>query len=97
MEQLKFTQPDAAKLTTLFEDLEFRTLMVKFKSRNVSVPASDQESTPQPAIQPAASPKPAANDGFHGDLFDLFQPDIQPVQEFSNLKDWCCCDLDRHT
>ncbi|MBQ9386907.1 MAG: DNA polymerase I [Bacteroidaceae bacterium] len=87
MEQLKFTQPDAAKLTALFEDLEFRTLMVKFKSRNVSVPASDQESTPQPASQPAASPKPAANDGFHGDLFDLFQPDIQPVQEFSNLKD----------
>ena len=87
MEQLKFTQPDAAKLTALFEDLEFRTLMVKFKSRNVSVPASDQESTPQPASQPAASPKPAANDGFHGDLFDLFQPDIHPVQEFSNLKD----------
>lgn len=87
MEQLKFTQPDAAKLTALFEDLEFRTLMVKFKSRNVSVPASDQESTPQPASQPAASPKTAANDGFHGDLFDLFQPDIQPVQEFSNLKD----------
>lgn len=31
MEQLKFSEPDGQKLTSLFEDLEFRTLMNKFR------------------------------------------------------------------
>ena len=79
MEQLKFAEPDAPRLTALFEDLEFRTLMSKFKTRNIVEPA-------QPSA-PVQSEKKPSNDGFHGDLFDLFQPDVQPAEEFSNLKD----------
>ena len=79
MEQLKFAEPDAPRLTALFEDLEFRTLMSKFKTRNIVEPA-------QPSA-PVQSEKKPSTDGFHGDLFDLFQPDVQPAEEFSNLKD----------
>lgn len=76
MEQLKFTQPDSSKLSALFEDLEFRALLSKFNSRKE-----------EPDTAPVSMPKPAGNDGFHGDLFDIFQPDVQPLQEYSNLKD----------
>lgn len=87
MEQLRFSEPDAAKLTSLFEDLEFRTLMVKFKTRNGAAGSSVLNTeTEKPTGQPTMS-KSAANDGFHGDLFDLFQADAQPAQDFSNLKD----------
>ncbi len=87
MEQLRFSEPDAAKLTSLFEDLEFRTLMVKFKTRNgAAVSSVLNTETEKPTGQPTMS-KPAGNDGFHGDLFDLFQADAQPAEDFSNLKD----------
>ena len=87
MEQLKYSEPDAAKLTGLFEDLEFRSLMNKFRTRNVNDSIPAKESEPELTTAPAPIQKPAANDGFHGDLFDIFQPEIQPTQEFSNLKD----------
>ena len=87
MEQLRFSEPDAAKLTSLFEDLEFRTLMVKFKTRNGAAGSSVLNTeTEKPTGQPTLS-KPAGNDGFHGDLFDIFQADAQPAEDFSNLKD----------
>ena len=87
MEQLRFSEPDAAKLTSLFEDLEFRTLMVKFKTRNgAAVSSVLNTETEKPTGQPTMS-KPAGNDGFHGDLFDLVQADAQPAEDFSNLKD----------
>ena len=79
MESLKFAGPDEQKLFTIFEDLEFRTLMNRIRSKQPEVKTSEPEQ--------AAPPKPAKNDGFHGDLFDLFQPEIQPAEEFSNLKD----------
>lgn len=87
MESLKFAGPDEQKLFSIFEDLEFRTLMNRIRTRQPA-PALFPETevqTSQP--EPAAQPKPAKNDGFHGDLFDLFQPDIQPAEEFSNLND----------
>ena len=86
MEQLKFTQPDAARLTGLFEDLEFRTLIAKFKNRSTEIQNTIQEKT---EIQSSQAPmsKPAGNDGFHGDLFDIFQADVLPKEDFSNLKD----------
>lgn len=87
MDQLKFSDPDAAKLTGLFEDLEFRALIAKFKNRSAGTQAPGLEAKPEIDSAPAPMPKPASNDGFHGDLFDLFQPDVQPEQEFSNLKD----------
>lgn len=87
MEQLKYVEPDGQKLTGLFEDLEFRTLMTKFKTRNNGNTATLKESETKTESAPVIMPKPAGNDGFHGDLFDIFQPDAQPQQEISNLKD----------
>lgn len=87
MEQLKFSDPDREKLVTLFEDLEFRSLMAKFKNRNGSAQTVVTEKNDDSVPTQAPTLKAPANDGFHGDLFDLFQPDVQPTQEFSNLKD----------
>ncbi len=87
MEQLKFSDPDREKLVTLFEDLEFRSLMAKFKVRNASAQTVINEKSEDSVTAQAPTQKAPANDGFHGDLFDLFQPDVQPTQEFSNLKD----------
>lgn len=77
MESLKFQGPDEQKLYSIFEDLEFRTLMNRVKSKQTDTIQTEQ----------TAQPKQPKNDGFHGDLFDLFQPSDQPAQEFSNLKD----------
>ena len=77
MESLKFQGPDEQKLYSIFEDLEFRTLMNRVKSKQTDTIQTEQ----------TAQPKQPKNDGFHGDLFDLFQPSEQPAQEFSNLKD----------
>ena len=87
MEQLKYVEPDGQKLTGLFEDLEFRTLMTKFKTRNNGNTATIKESETKTESAQVVMPKPAGNDGFHGDLFDIFQPDVQPQEDFSNLKD----------
>lgn len=77
MESLKFQGPDEQKLYSIFEELEFRTLMNRVKSKQTDTIQTEQ----------TAQPKQPKNDGFHGDLFDLFQPSDQPAQEFSNLKD----------
>ena len=81
MESLKYTGPDDQKLFAIFEDLEFRTLMNRIRTRQ---PEKEIESTQS---EQSIAPKSAKNDGFHGDLFDLFQTPIQPVQEYSNLKE----------
>ena len=87
MESLKFEGPDEQKLYSIFEDLEFRTLMNRVKSKQ-SAPTLFPETTADAGqAEPTAAPKQPKNDGFHGDLFDLFQPEAQPAQEFSNLKD----------
>ena len=84
MESLKFEGPDEQKLYSIFEDLEFRTLMNRVRSKQ-SAPTLFPET--QAEAEQTAQPKQPKNDGFHGDLFDLFQPEAQPAQEFSNLKD----------
>lgn len=87
MESLKYAGPDEQKLFSIFEDLEFRTLMNRIRSKQPA-PALFPETEVQTSQPEQTAPsKPAKNDGFHGDLFELFQPEIQPVQEFSNLKD----------
>ena len=87
MDSLRFNGPDEQKLMKMFEDLEFRSLMYRVKNKQ-SAPSlfPEEESTPVQS-EPAATARPAKNDGFHGDLFDLFQPQVQPEQEFSNLSD----------
>ena len=87
MESLKFQGPDEQKLFSIFEDLEFRTLMNRFKSRQSQASQSPDPSALKSQPQVSAPSNPVKKDGFHGDLFDLFQPEIQPAQEFSNLKD----------
>jgi DNA polymerase-1 len=84
MEQLKFSEPDSKKLVSLFEDLEFRSLLTKFK-QGASAPVQEKPNETETPVTTTA--KAPANDGFHGDLFDLFQPDVQPTEEFSSLKD----------
>ena len=74
MNSLKYNGADEQQLMKLFDELEFRSLASRFRNN-------------QPAVEQPAAPRPTKTDGFHGDLFDLFQPDIQPVQENSNLKD----------
>ena len=87
MESLKFQGPDEQKLYSIFEDLEFRTLLNRVRSKQ-STPTLFPESTADAGQteQPIQTKQPK-KDGFHGDLFDLFQPETQPTEEFSNLKD----------
>ena len=87
LDSLKYEQPDEPKLLSLFENLEFRTLMGRFKTRQTAPALFPENETTVAQPEPVALTKPAKNDGFHGDLFDLFQPDIQPAEEFSNLND----------
>ena len=87
MESLKFQGPDEQKLIPIFEDLEFRTLIGKVRSRQSAPTLFPETAAEADNGQQTAQPKQPKNDGFHGDLFDLFQPSDQPSQEFSNLKD----------
>ncbi len=87
MESLKYQGPDEQKLYPIFEDLEFRTLMNKVKNKQVAVSSLSPTRNEDGEKDQTVLPKQSRNDGFHGDLFDLFQPDAQPAQEFSNLKD----------
>ena len=87
MESLKFAGPDEQNLFRIFEDLEFRTLMNRIRSKQTTVSLFPETGTQTAQQESAPQPKPVKNDGFHGDLFDLFQPEIQPQAELSNLKD----------
>ena len=87
MESLKFEGPDEQKLYSIFEDLEFRTLMNRVRSKQSAPTLFPETQTDGGQTEQSALPKQPKNDGFHGDLFDLFQADAQPAQEFSNLKD----------
>ena len=87
MDSLRYDGPDEQKLMNIFEDLEFRTLMNRVKSKQGAPQLFPQTDDAPLQTEQAAPSKPAKNDGFHGDLFDLFQPDAQPTAEYSNLKD----------
>lgn len=85
MEALQYVSPDKEKLTALFEDLEFRSLLERYRNSSsiFSKPASAEET----AVTNENVSVQARNDGFHGDLFDIFQPDVRKENEFSNLSD----------
>ena len=87
MESLKYEGPDEQKLYSIFEDLEFRTLMNRVRSKQSAPTLFPETQADGGQAEQTALPKQPKNDGFHGDLFDLFQADAQPAQEFSNLKD----------
>lgn len=87
MESLRYDGPDEQKLYSIFEELEFRTLMNRVKSKQPAPAGTGQADGQVQQTEQNVTPRAAKNDGFHGDLFDLFQPDAQPSVEFSNLKD----------
>ena len=87
MNSLRYDGPDEQKLISIFEDLEFRTLINRVKSKQSAPQLFQKTDDTSLQTEQAAPSKPAKNDGFHGDLFDLFQPEAQQTQEFSNLKD----------
>ena len=87
MESLKFQGPDEQKLYSIFEELEFRTLMNRVRSKQTAPTLFPESATDAGQADQPVQTKQPKKDGFHGDLFDLFQADAQPAQEFSNLKD----------
>lgn len=87
MDSLRLEEPDRSKLIPLLEDLEFRSLISKYKNGSVRQTAVQTDIFPQAEPTVAAAPKPVKNDGFHGDLFDFFQPSGQEENEYSNLRD----------
>ena len=93
MQSLKRVEPDDSALYRLFEDLEFRTLLSRFRNRAGNSPdqpgtgsdnpqASDTDKTDRVTVQTERK-----NDGFHGDFFGIFQPDVQDSFKNSTLKD----------
>ena len=78
MQSLERVEPDESSLFSLFEELEFRTLLSRFMNK----PDSTVTSTATANVQ--TYPK---NDGFHGDLFEIFQPEVQDDSKNSSLKD----------
>ena len=94
MQSLQRVEPDDSSLFSLFEELEFRTLLSRFRNNpglqeiHQSNPAPNPQTVSQNKTEnTTAHSEKQKNDGFHGDLFELFQSDIQDDFKNSNLKD----------
>ena len=93
MQSLKRVEPDDSTLYRLFEDLEFRTLLSRFRNRQTDSPEQTviQSGNPQTLSTDKTDSVTAQaerkNDGFHGDLFEIFQPNVQDSFKNSTLKD----------
>lgn len=70
---LERKSPNLKSLQTLFEELEFRTLLKRVVEREKNLIVT----SPRPVVD---------NDGFSGDLFDIFPSDGQEERKYSNLK-----------
>ncbi len=75
LESLKRVEPDDSKLYNLFEELEFRSLLSRFRYK------------PDYAAIAGETTQETKKDGFHGDFFEIFQPEIQEGFKNSILKD----------
>ena len=75
LESLKRVEPDDSKLNNLFEELEFRSLLSRFRYK------------PDYAAIAGETTQETKKDGFHGDFFEIFQPEIQEGFKNSILKD----------
>ena len=91
LESLKRVEPDESILYNLFEELEFRSLLSRFRYKpdHVAIAGETTQETKKGflggnVINVQTEQK---NDGFHGDLFEIFQPEIQEGFKNSNLKD----------
>lgn len=93
MQSLKRVEPDDSTLYRIFENLEFRTLLSRFRDRqnNSSVLSGIQSDNPQTVSADKNDGinirNERKNDGFHGDFFEIFQPDVQDNSKNSILKD----------
>ena len=93
MQSLKRVEPDDSTLYRIFENLEFRTLLSRFRDRqnNSSVLFGIQSDNPQTVSADKNDginiKNERKNDGFHGDFFEIFQPDVQDNSKNSILKD----------
>ncbi|MBO7415730.1 MAG: DNA polymerase I [Bacteroidaceae bacterium] len=92
MQSLKRVEPDDSTLYRIFENLEFRTLLSRFRDRqnNSSVLFGIQSDNPQTVSADKNDginiKNERKNDGFHGDFFEIFQPDVQDNSKNSILK-----------
>jgi DNA polymerase-1 len=90
MESLKLTAPDESGLTALFESLEFRALLSRFRSKAISQiggPAKKEANQTKVLKREVVEPVKGKIDGFHGDLFEEIADERQGLLEFSNLRD----------
>ncbi|MCQ2083389.1 MAG: DNA polymerase I [Bacteroidaceae bacterium] len=72
MDDLKRREPDTAKLTQLFQDLEFRSLFKKHTvapGTDTELPLEKIQSIEQNDNRPTNSKRSKKEQGFHGDLF----------------------------
>lgn len=77
MEMLKVEKPDLKKIKDLFTELEFRTLINRLAERENNNITTNSET----------KPTPTKNDGFSGDLFDVFVDNDTDIFKNSNLSD----------
>ena len=77
MEKLKVEKPDLKKIKELFTELEFRTLINRLAERESSNISTITDN----------KPTPKKNDGFSGDLFDVFVDNDTDLFKNSNLSD----------
>ena len=77
MEKLKVEKPDLKKIKELFTELEFRTLINRLAERESSNITTITDN----------KPTTKKNDGFSGDLFDVFVDNDTDLFKNSNLSD----------
>ena len=77
MEMLKVEKPDLKKIKDLFTELEFRTLINRLAERENNNISTNSET----------KPTSTKNDGFSGDLFDVFVDNDTDIFKNSNLSD----------
>ena len=85
LESLKKTEPDESSLFSIFEELEFKTLLSKFRRRPII--NNNITSSSGSVINSDNDCKEHKNDGFHGDFFEIFQPSVHNDFKNSILKD----------
>ena len=83
MNALKRDMPNESKLREIFEELEFRNLIKRVIDNNtqIKLPGNDD------IISASDVQNRIKDDGFHGDLFEVFRTDVKEEIKNSNLRD----------
>lgn len=83
MDALKREMPNESKLREIFEKLEFRNLIKRVIDNNSQNKLIGKDET----ISYDDVQSNIKDDGFHGDLFEVFQADVREENKNSNLRD----------